>query len=560
MVLKLKEQIREFLQTALQPEFFKDAQIPPIEIERPNEQAHGDLSTNIALKSARIFRRPPLAIAEEFCRYLDKQLTQSDLGPYIESVSAMAPGFINFRFSKMTAISILTDVLTQKECYGRQTVGAGEKVQLEFVSANPTGPLSVAHARQAAVGDSLANILDFLGFSVTREYYINDGGNQIATLGRSVELRAYEIFGETVDFPEECYQGDYIRDMAQIFIDQNGFRCADDIRNLSDKQKRLMTFSADYLLDVIKEELDDFGVHFDEWTRESIVANPVKVQEVLEILQGKGFIKEEDGALWFLSTRFGDDKDRVVRKSDGKYTYLAPDIAYHRNKYERGFKKVYNFWGPDHHGYIPRIKAAVQALGYDEKALEVLIVQLATIYRNGQPVSMSTRKGEFISLREVLTEVGRDAARFFFLMRGISAHLDFDLELAKKETPENPVYYIQYAHARVYSIVAKASEAGLYARQKGFHLLREPEEIELLKKIGGFIETLLICQQQMDVFALVIYLQELATCFHRFYDKHRVVDVDNAEVSSERLSLIEAARIVLGNGLRLLGVSAPEKM
>ncbi len=560
MVLKLKEQLKKFLATALQPAFFDGIEMPSIEVERPNDPDHGDLSSNIALKSARIFRKAPLEIAKNFCQHLNQQLLHSELRTYIETVEVVVPGFINFRFSNETAFSILAEVLQQKDLYGRQNLGRAEKVQLEFVSANPTGPLSVAHARQAAVGDSLANILEFLGFAVTREYYINDGGNQIATLGRSVELRACELFGEAVDFPQECYQGDYIRDMARIFLDQNHLLSADAMRGLADKEKSLMTFSADYLLDVIRQELDDFGVHFDEWTRESIVANPEKVREVLKILEQKGYIREEDGALWFLSTQFGDDKDRVVRKSDGKYTYLAPDIAYHKNKYDRGFKKVYNFWGPDHHGYIPRIKAAVCALGYDQSALEVLIVQLATIYRNGQPVSMSTRKGEFISLREVLTEVGRDAARFFFLMRGISAHLDFDLELAKKETPENPVYYIQYAHARIHSIVAKAQDAGLLARHEGFCLLCESEEIELLKKIGGFVETLMICHQQMDVFPLVIYLQELATCFHRFYDKHRVVDVEQRDLSSERLSLIEAARIVLANGLRLLGVSAPQKM
>ncbi len=560
MVLKLKEQLKKFLSQTLQPAFFDGMEMPSVEVEKPNDPNHGDLSTNVAMKSAKVFRKSPMEIAKNFCQHLNEKIPESELGIYIESVEALAPGFINFRFSKETTFSILADVLSQKQKYGLQTVGRGQKVQLEFVSANPTGPLSVAHARQAAVGDSLANILDFLGFDVTREYYINDGGNQIATLGRSVELRAYEIFGEQVDFPPECYQGEYIRDMAQIFIDQNHLRSADQLKALADKEKALMTFSANYLLKVIEQELEDFGVRFDEWTRESVVANPEKVREVLKILGDKGFTKEEDGALWFLSTQFGDDKDRVVRKSDGKFTYLAPDIAYHKNKYDRGFKKVYNFWGPDHHGYIPRIKAAVRALGYDEQALEVLIVQLATIYRNGQPVSMSTRKGEFISLREVLTEVGRDAARFFFLMRGISAHLDFDLELAKKETPENPVYYIQYAHARIYSIVAKAQGVGLFAKEQDFGLLSAPEEIELLKKIGGFIETLLVCHQQMDVFALVLYLQELATCFHRFYDKHRVVDSEQPQLSSERLSLIEAARIVLANGLRLLGVSAPEKM
>ncbi len=558
MDMNLKEQLRDFFGETLKKAFFQDEAMPDVEIEEPSEKKHGDLSTNIAMKSARVLRQSPMAIAPAMRQALEAALPGHPLAPYIEAISVEPPGFINVRLSSHALLHVLTDVLARRDDFGRQGIGVGTRVQIEFVSANPTGPLSVAHARQAVVGDVLANILNFLGFETKREYYVNDGGNQITMLGKSIRLRALEVLGETVDFPDECYQGDYIRDMARVFMERHTITGPEGIRGCPDEAFK--RFGAEYLMDVIREELKDFGVHFDIWSYESEVANRDNIQRVLDALTAKGFTYEEGGALWFRSTAFGDDKDRVVRKSDGSFTYLAPDIAYHQNKYERGFQKVYNIWGPDHHGYIPRIRAAVQALGYDVEALTVLIVQLATIYRNGQPVSMSTRKGEFISLREVLTEVGRDAARFFFLMRGISAHLDFDLELAKKETPENPVYYIQYAHARIHSIVAKAAANGLTARQNDFRLLGAEEEWDLIKKIGAFGEILLACQRQMDAFLLVSYLQELAACFHRFYDQHRVVDLAQPDVSAERLGLIEAARIVLANGLSLLGVSRPEQM
>ena len=541
-------------------DFFPDAaQIPPVALDVPQDRKHGDFSSNIALQSARILKKPPMELAQAFIDAVGRQLQSAGLEDRVERLEVKQPGFINFFLAGAAYYGILEQVFSEGEEYGRTPLGQGQKIQIEFVSANPTGPLSVAHARQAAVGDCLGNILRFSGFDVTKEYYVNDEGNQINILGRSILARAREILGDAqAKFPEEGYQGEYIRDMARVFLAENGISCLSALE--SRLPEEFSRFGVSTLMNVIQKELKDFGVQFDAWSYQSRVASDAQVGKTLSYLEEKGFLYEKDGALWFRSTQFGDDKDRVLRKSDGAYTYFAPDIAYHQDKFSRGFDKVVNIWGPDHHGYIPRISAAVEALGRPPETLKVLIVQLATLYRDGQPVSMSTRRGQYISLQEVMDEVGVDAARFFFLMRSIKAHLDFDLELAKKETPENPVYYIQYAHARIHSVVAKARELNLQARTRAFQALVQEEEQDLMTTIGRFADILQICCQQWDVFALVNYLLELATAFHRFYDKHRVVDAEAPELSSERLALIDATRIVLANGLRLVGVSAPTRM
>ena len=559
MLSNLRICITECIQSSVK-DFFSDAdQIPPIVLDNPQDKQHGELSSNIALQSARILKKSPMALAQVFIDAISRNLQAAGLGDKVERLEVKQPGFINFFLTSAAFYDILEQVFSEGEGYGRSTLGQGEKVQIEFVSANPTGPLSVAHARQAAVGDCLGNILRFSGFDVTKEYYVNDEGNQINILGRSIQARAREVLGDRQsNFPEEGYQGDYICDMARVFLEQNGVSSLSALDARSPEE--FSRFGVETLMAVIQKELSDFGVLFDVWSYQSRVASSLHVEKALGFLKEKGFLYEKDGALWFGSTQFGDDKDRVLRKSDGAYTYFAPDIAYHQDKFLRGFDKVVNIWGPDHHGYIPRISAAVEALGRSPDALKVLIVQLATLFRDGQPVSMSTRRGQYISLQEVMDEVGVDAARFFFLMRSIKAHLDFDLELAKKETPENPVYYIQYAHARIHSIVAKARESNLQARTQRFEALVQQEEQDLMKTIGRFTDILHMCCQQWDVFALVNYLLELAAAFHRFYDKHRVVDVEAPRLSSERLALIEATRIVLANGLRLVGVSAPTRM
>ncbi|MCR4337597.1 MAG: arginine--tRNA ligase [Candidatus Omnitrophica bacterium] len=558
MATDFKQRLQDFLNQTLK-EHFPENEIPLAELDTPNDKAHGDLATSVALKSAKIFKRPPIKIAEEFVGIIKNKIASTDsLKSYIDNVDIKAPGFINFYLSRTAVFDILETVLTQKEDFGRSSFGQGKKIQVEFVSANPTGPLSVAHGRQAAVGDALVNVLNFVGFRAAREYYVNDEGNQINILGRSIQYRATEVLGGKIDFPEECYQGEYIYDIAKDFIQDQR------VENLQDLKQRpaqdFLRYGVDYLMAIIQKELDDFGVHFDHWSYQSQIASEQKTKEALDFLRSKGFLYEHEGAIWFRTTEFGDDKDRVLQKSDGSYTYFSPDIAYHKNKFERGFEEVVGILGPDHHGYIPRLKAAVQALGYSPDTLRVLIVQLATIYRNGKPVSMSTRRGQYISLREVMDEVGKDAARFFFLMRHISAHLEFDLELAKKQTAENPVFYIQYAHARIYSVFDKAKEAGLGFKVADFKLLKEVEEMDLIKKIGDLPQILIICRHQMDVFALLNYLLELATVFHKFYDQHKIIDKENFELSQERLALIEAARIVLANGLKLLGVTRPEKM
>ena len=557
----MRSQLQSLIQESLKS---LDAATPPpaVLIDVPADKQHGEFSCNVALQLSRTLKKNPLVIAREILAPLQDLLEKSPLHGQILKVDIKPPGFINFYLSPQGFYGVLYDVFLQKNNYGCSDYGARRKFCLEFVSANPTGPLTVAHGRQAAVGDSLANILQEVGFDVTREYWVNDDGNQINILGRSIKVRAQQILGLDVSLFEDAYQGDYIRVMAQEFIAQHHIKTPVDL----DQQSGLVfrEFGVKYLMDLIETDLKDFGVNFDNWELSSKSAKPEAIQSALNQLKknNKDSIFEKEGALWFRSTLWGDDKDRVIIKSDEDktHTYFLPDIVYHKDKFDRGFKHIVNILGPDHHGYIPRLKAAVAALGHSKDDLDVLIVQLATIYRDGKEVSMSTRRGEFITLREVMDEVGRDAARFFFLMRQASAHLEFDLDLAKKQSPENPVYYIQYAHARIHSIIRKAHEEFQWApKMQDFQLLTQPEEIDLLRKIGLYPDILVGCAKTLEPFSLGRYLQEVAALFHKFYDSCRVLD-ENKELSLERLGLIEAARIVLGNGLRLLGVSVPEKM
>lgn len=558
---EFKEQLRDAIAESVKGFFAEPAAVPVVEVEVPADKSHGEFSTNIALKSTKALKRPPLDLAAQFLEAIQKNLMQSSLDTRVERIDIQKPGFINFYLTRNAVYDVLYQVHREQDNYGRSDFGQGKKIQIEFVSANPTGPLSVAHARQAAVGDALGNIFNFIGFQTTKEYYVNDEGNQINILGRSIHDRAVERLGGSVQFAEDGYQGEYIYGIADSFIEKHNVKSLEDMERHGPAE--FSRFGVDSLMAVIRKELEDFGVRFDVWSYQSEVASDEKVHQGLKELQAQGHIYEQDGAMWFKTTVYGDDKDRVVRKSDGSYTYFMPDIVYHKNKFSRGYEKVFNIWGPDHHGYIPRLRAAVQALGQKPDALQVLIVQLATLFREGKPVQMSTRRGQYITLREVIEEVGVDAARFFFLMRLIDAHLEFDLELAKKETPENPVYYIQYAHARICSMLEKACESGIDVDSDPmptFKHLKEDEELDLIKKIGHFPGILLTCWNQADAFALVNYLQELAAMFHRFYDRHRVVDLQNKELSTERSFLSNAVRIVLANGLRLLGVTAPQEM
>jgi arginyl-tRNA synthetase len=514
-------------------------------LDLPTDARFGDLSCNIAMRLSKEVKKSPRDLGLQIVEALRKHLDKAKLSDYIKEIKVEGAGFMNFYLADKYFYEHLQDVVRDGPAALKADLGKGKKVMIEFVSANPTGSLSVAHARQAAVGDCLANIFAFLGFNVAREYYLNDEGNQINILGDSVRLRAKELEGDKVEFPENYYQGEYIYDIAR------------EAKDRQIRQEDLGDFAGNFILDIIRKELEDFGVRFDYWSSQKELGESGKIELDLELLKKKGYLYEQDGATWFKSTEFGDDKDRVVIKSDGAYTYLAPDIAYHQEKYRRSFQWLINLWGPDHHGYISRLKASVAAFGHDPESLSVVIVQLATIFRDGKIVHMSTRKGQYITLREVLDEVGKDAARFFFVMRRTSSHLDFDLDVAKKQTAENPIFYVQYAHARISSILRNAEVKP--AKDVDLAVLKEKEELALIKKILQFDSILNICLTTLDPYMLTVYLQELSETFHKFYDRHRVLGQGDA-LTKARLALIEGTKIALATGLELLGVSRPEKM
>ena len=527
-------------------------------IEAPKDKKLADLSTNIAMqlcKSQKALK--PFDIAESITKYIKESLSSEKLNEYFSLLEVKHPGFINFHFSDSYLQSVIEDIKKQKNLFGKSNIGNGKKILLEYVSANPTGPLSVAHGRQAAIGDALSNILKFAGYKVTDEYYLNDEGNQIELLGLSIHARYCELLGEEQPFPETGYKGQYIYDIAKSMVDKHKTALTEDVSKNIDI---FCEFGVKYLLDSIKKDLKDFGVDFDNYFSQATLSSSNKIDKALKLLKDKGFLYEEEGALWFRSTDFSDDKDRVLRKSDGSYTYITPDIAYHNDKFKRGFDTLIDMWGPDHHGYIARIKAACKALDWDDNNLSILIVQLVTLSRDGVPIKMSTREGKFVTLREVIDEVGKDVARFFFLMRRKDSHLDFDLELAKKESMENPVYYIQYAHARICGILEHKKEHDIKpAKKEDFALLNTPEELNVLKLLHDFPTIIEICAQSYEPHKLISYLMELASSFHSFYAKHRVVG-DDTHLMSARLGLIEALKSVFLQSLSLLGVSSPEKM
>ncbi|MDP8260561.1 MAG: arginine--tRNA ligase [Candidatus Gygaella obscura] len=545
---KLEENLVKVITKVLQDFSLNEPSIlKEISLDIP-DAAFGDLSSNIAFKLTKSLKKAPIEIARDFVVRLTSFVEKDVfLSTYIEKISVAAAGFINFSLKKEFYTDLLKEILRTKRNFSKLNLGKNRKVQIEFVSANPTGPLSIAHARQAAIGDALCNLLRFFGYKVIKEYYINDEGNQINILAQSTQARLKELLQEPVEFKEEFYQGDYIYDIARTLLkDDPGKK--DDLKFLAD-------YSVKYLLDVIKKDLRDFGVTFDVWfsQRKLILKNVLKL---IERLREKGYIYDLDAAVWFKSTSFGDDKDRVVVKNDNTLTYLAWDILYHENKFKRGFKEVIDIWGPDHHGYKARMYSVVQALGLTKEQLSILIIQLATIYRDGKPVSMSTRRGTYISLREVLDEVGKDAARFFFMMRRISSHLDFDLELAKRHSPENPVYYVQYAYARIANIIKNAST---YKIGADLDLLKEPEELSLMRILLKYSYVLKQCVNIKDPCNITGYLQELAAAFHKFYDKHKVL-VDEPHLRNARLTLIACVQIILSNSFSFLGISSPEKM
>lgn len=552
--------LKKFIQSSIN-KVFKDAVLDAEDIilETPKIAEYGDISTNIAMKLSKTVSAQGMQIAEDIVNAMQKEIINTPLNGKVAKIVVKHPGFINFFLTNTTLYDVLKNIQKDGPEFGSCGIGKRKKIQIEFVSANPTGPLSVAHGRQAAVGDTLANMLKFAGWNVTKEYFINDEGRQMNLLGESIHQRYLELLGLKAEFPEDGYKGKYIYDIAKTVIDKHGKKYA----NAEEKTKIFFRgYGCDFILNIIKDELKDFGVNFDVWTSQAKLVIDKRIEVVLNLLEKKSFLYRQDGALWFKSTLLGDDKDRVIVKSDGSYTYLAPDIAYHQDKFKRGFERVVNIWGPDHHGYIPRITAAVQALGYPREAVNVLIVQLATLWRGKEQIPMSTRSGEFITLREVMNDVGKDAARFFFVARKISSHLDFDIELAKKQSQENPVYYVQYAYARISNVIEHAKKSGQHEEdlsKSEFKLLIEAQELDLLKALNQFPRVIVSCAESLEPCGLVTYLELLANKFHSFYDKHRVV-TDDLKLTRARLALIDSVRIVLSTGLRLLGVSAPEKM
>jgi arginyl-tRNA synthetase len=556
--MDMKEQLRACILKGIEGCFadgtLSSGVAPAINVEKPAHPEHGDFATNVAMQMAKQERKSPRAVAEII---VNKLAGSSEL---IESLEIAGPGFINFFIKDSAWRNVLQEIERSGAEYGKSTIGAGKKVQVEFVSANPTGPLHIGHGRGAATGDAVASLLKAAGFDVQKEYYINDAGNQMNTLGLSGLLRYRELLGEKIEFPENCYQGDYVRDIARDAIAKHGDRF------LKAPQEEGVAFFAklggDQILKGIDQDLQDFGVRLDNWFSEQTLFDDGKVASAIEEMKEKGHIYEQDGALWFRTTDFGDDKDRVVMRSNGITTYFASDIAYHRDKFSRGFDWVIDVWGADHHGYVPRLKAIVQGLGRKADDLGIILVQLVSLLRDGVPVSMSTRSGEFVTLKEVVDEVGRDAARFFFLMRRSDSQLDFDLELAKRQSTDNPVYYVQYAHARIRSIFETARERGVPPdfKELQLDLLESADDMALVKKLAVYPEILEGAALNFEPHRITYYLQELAAEFHSFYNKSRVIIPEEPALTQARLFLLDCVAVTLKNALTVLGISAPERM
>ena len=586
----MKDSIEDLISQAVsslqQQGVLESALTPNIQVTRTRDAAHGDFASNIALMLAKPAGKNPRELAQA----LIDALPPSD---HVTKVEIAGPGFINFFIHQQTVLDVIRTILDRGDRFGISEVGKGEKVQIEFVSANPTGPLHVGHGRGAAYGATVASLMRAAGFDVDCEYYVNDAGRQMNILAASVWLRYLQHLDADIPFPVNGYKGDYIRDIAAELADKYGYAFVHDTRHimddipadetdggdkeahidaLIDRAKSLLgdddyriVFEAglDAILADIAEDLEEFGVHFDVWYSEQTLADRKLIDKAVNQLKNAGHIYEEKGALWFRSTDFGDEKDRVIIRDNGQATYFASDIAYHMDKFDRGFQRVINIWGADHHGYVPRVKAAINALGEDENKLEILLVQFANLYRGGERVQMSTRSGSFVTLRELREEVGNDAARFFYVMRKCEQHMDFDLDLAKSQSNDNPVYYIQYAHARVCSVLRQLEEKGhahdVEAGNNSLECLTESHETELTTMLAKYPEVVEKAAINAEPHTLVHYLRELANLFHTYYNAHQFI-VEDETVRNARLNLISAARQVIHNGLNLLGVSAPESM
>lgn len=525
--------------------------VPEIKIETPKDPANGDYSSNIAMVLTKLARKNPREIANQIVENLDTNKAN------VKKVDIAGPGFINFYLDQQYLTEIIKTALTKGETFGQTEERKNESIIVEYVSANPTGDLHIGHARNAAVGDTLSNVLSSAGYDVTREYYINDAGKQIENLAHSIEARYNQALGLDAELPEDGYYGKDIITIGKDLAEKHP-----EIKDEAEEE-RIKTFrklGLDYEMEKLKQDLADFNIHFDNWFSETSLYETNKISAVLDKMTELGYTYEQDGATWLKTTEFGDDKDRVLIKQDGTYTYFLPDIAYHYDKVERGFDKLINLFGADHHGYINRLKASLETFGVDSKRLEIQIMQMVRLLQDGVEVKMSKRTGNAITLRDIMDEVGIDAARYFLTMRSPDTHFDFDMELAKKESQDNPVYYAQYAHARISSIIRQAEEKGITIDQNvDLSLITHEKAFDLLKKIAEFEPTIVSAAESRSPHRITNYIQDLAAQFHKFYNAEKVL-TDDAEKTKAHLALIEAARITLRNALALVGVSAPESM
>lgn len=546
--VKLKEEILTAVKAA---GLATEEEMPDVILEKPKEKAHGDFAANIAMQLARIAKKAPRLIAEDIVHHLDVEKAG------VDQVEIAGPGFINFFMKTDFLGDLIHTVLETKENYGKTEIGQGKKIQVEFVSANPTGDLHLGHARGAAYGDVLCNVLEASGYEVEREYYINDAGNQIDNLAQSIEVRYYEELGQEKEMPEDGYRGQAIIDIAKQIVTEDGDKWLNEAGG-----ERLDYFKECGLkasLANIEKDLKEFRVEFDTWFSERSLYDD-KINEALQELEEGNYTYEKDGALWFKSTEFGDDKDRVLRKQDGNYTYLTPDIAYHKNKIDRGFDQLINVWGADHHGYIPRMQAAIQALGNPEDKLEVKIIQMVNLFASGEKIKMSKRTGKAVALRELVEEVGIDAARYYFVTRSNDSQLDFDIDLARSESNDNPVYYVQYAHARICTMLKQAETRGFSDDQVDVSVLTTEKEVDLLKKIGEFPQVVADAADKQAPHRVTNFVFNIASSLHSFYNAEKVLDADQPKLTGARIALMKAVRVTIENALRLIGVAAPEKM
>ena len=582
----MKDQLQDLLKKCIQDlidEGLLNEMPSKIRLDHTKDKSHGDYATNIALMLAKQAKTSPLELAKIIVNQLED-------ASFIKKTEIAGPGFINFFLSDASSTSIVSEIIELGEMYGKSEIGKGQSILLEYVSANPTGPLHVGHGRGAAYGATVSNLLRNIGFKVDNEYYVNDAGRQMDILTVSIFLRYLSLCGEQIRFPDNGYQGQYINDIADSIVVESGesFKqsadivfeniCKDGIEGgdkeshidelivrakdlLGDNFQTIFQVGIESILGGIKDDLADFGVRFEKWFSEQSLIDSGLSESCITRLKDSGHIYKKDGALWFKTTNYGDEKDRVVVRDNGNHTYFASDIAYHLEKLERGYDKIINVWGADHHGYIPRVKASIEALGHKPNKLEILLVQFANLYRGGQKVQMSTRSGSFVTLEDLRKEVGNDAARFFYILRKSEQHMDFDLDLAKSKTNENPVFYIQYAHARICSVFRQANEKGFESNLEDANLSLLTEEVEknILRELSRYKSVIESAAIQYEPHQLAYYLRDLATQFHSYYNACTFI-LEDQDLTQARLSLIHAAKQILRNGLSILGVGAPESM